>query len=201
MRRTSHRLAAGMRIAVIGTGHIGGTLGRRFAAAGQDVVYGVRQETGDGPGGLPARPVADALAGADAVVLAIPGPAVAGFAAQHGPALDGKIVVDATNSIGAAEANSRTAIMAAAPGAHYARAFNTLGWENFAEPPAGASLFFAADEPAKPAVEELIRAVGLESAYVGDGSAAGTVDGLLPLWLALVKQQGGNRKVAFAVVR
>jgi predicted dinucleotide-binding enzyme len=190
-----------MRIAVIGTGHIGGTLGQRFAAAGQDVVYGVRQQAGTGPGGLRALPVADALAGADVVVLAIPGPAVAEFAAQYGPGLDGRIVVDAANNISAAEANSRKAIMAAAPGAHYARAFNTLGWENFAEPLAGASLFFAADEPARAAVEDLIRAVGLEPAYVGDGSAAGTVDGLLPLWLALVKQQGGNRKVAFAVVR
>lgn len=29
-----------MRIAVIGTGHIGGTLGGKWRAAGHDVVYG-----------------------------------------------------------------------------------------------------------------------------------------------------------------
>ena len=32
-----------MRIAVIGTGHIGGTLGRKWRAAGHDVVYGSRK--------------------------------------------------------------------------------------------------------------------------------------------------------------
>ena len=33
-----------MRIAVIGTGHIGGTLGSKWRAAGHDVVYGARFE-------------------------------------------------------------------------------------------------------------------------------------------------------------
>jgi len=42
--------------------------------------------------------------------------------------------------------------------------------------------------------------VGLEPAYVGDASATGTVDALLPLWFALVKQQGGNRKLALRIV-
>jgi len=171
-----------------GAGNIGGTLGRRFAAAGLDVVYGTRQGDGEGPGGAPSAPVAEALAGAGAVVLAIPGPAVPEFAAQYGADLDGKVVVDATNHIGAAEVNSRSAIEAAAPGAHYARAFNTLGWENFADPPAGGCMFYAADEPAKTVVEELISAVGLEPALVGGADAAGIVDGTLPLWFALVRQ-------------
>ncbi len=124
-----------MRIAVIGTGNIGRTLGGRWRAAGHDVVYGSRSGTGDGPG------------------------------------------------------------------ARYVRAFNTLGWENFAEPPAGAALFFAADPAARPVAEELITAVGLEPAYVGEAAAAGTVDALLPLWFALVKQNGGHRKLALRIVR
>ena len=43
MRRASHRLVAGMRIAVIGKGNIGGTLGSKWRAAGHDVVYGARR--------------------------------------------------------------------------------------------------------------------------------------------------------------
>ena len=35
--------------------------------------------------------------------------------------------------------------------------------------------------------------------YVGGGGAAHIVDGLLPLWFALVQQNGGNRKLAFVV--
>jgi predicted dinucleotide-binding enzyme len=110
------------------------------------------------------------------------------------------VVIDAANNIGAPEFNSRAAITAAAPGARYVRAFNTLGWENFAEPPAGADLFFAAEPDARPVAEELITAVGLGPAWVGGADATGTVDGLLPLWFALVQQRGGNRKVALRVV-
>ncbi|HUY44316.1 MAG TPA: hypothetical protein VMV92_01105 [Streptosporangiaceae bacterium] len=43
--------------------------------------------------------------------------------------------------------------------------------------------------------------MGLESAFVGDAAAAETVDALLPLWFALVKQHGGNRRLALSVVR
>jgi hypothetical protein len=49
--------------------------------------------------------------------------------------------------------------------------------------------------------EELITAVGLEPAFLGDADATPAVDGLLPLWFALVKQKGGNPKVAHRVVR
>jgi 8-hydroxy-5-deazaflavin:NADPH oxidoreductase len=190
-----------MRIAVIGTGNIGGTLGTKWHQAGHDVVYGGRTESASGPGGSPVRAIADALAGADVVLLAVPGPVVAEVIGTHGEDLAGKVVVDAANRMGEAEVNSRAAIAAGAPGAHYARAFSTLGWENFADPPAGAALFFAADAAARPVAEELIRAVGLEPAFVGDDSAARIVDGVLPLWFALVQQSGGNRRLAFSVVR
>ena len=61
-----------MKIAVIGTGHIGGTLGGKFVAAGHEVVYGSRQAPGEGPGGAPVRTVGDAMADAEVVVLAVP---------------------------------------------------------------------------------------------------------------------------------
>jgi 8-hydroxy-5-deazaflavin:NADPH oxidoreductase len=190
-----------MRIAVIGTGNIGGTLGSRWQAAGHDVVYGSRTESDSGPGGAPVVAVPDAINGADVVLLAVPGPAVTAVVQANGAALADKVVIDAANRIGESEFNSHATIAEGAPGAHYARAFNTLGWENFAEPPAGACLFFAADDAARQAAEELIRAVGLEPVYVGAAKAAGTVDGLLPLWFALVQQSGGNRKLAFRIVR
>ena len=190
-----------MRIAVIGTGNIGRTLGGRWRAAGHDVVYGSRSGPGDGPGGAPLASVAGALDGADVVLLAVPGGAVAGLVGANGAGLAGKVIIDAANRIGEPEFNSHAEVAKAAPGARYVRAFNTLGWENFAEPPAGAALFYAADPAARPVAEELISAVGLEPAYVGEAAAAGTVDTLLPLWFALVKQNGGHRKLALRLVR
>jgi 8-hydroxy-5-deazaflavin:NADPH oxidoreductase len=191
-----------MKIAVIGKGNIGGTLGTKWSAAGHDVVYGARGGSGDGPGGAPVRGIGDALEGADVVVLAVPGAVIPDVVNDHGDALAGKMVIDAVNRMGGgAEYDSRALIAGAAPSARYARAFNSLGWENFADPLPGANLFFAADPEARAVAEELITAVGLEPAYLGDADATAAVDGLLPLWFALVKQNGGNRKVALRIVR
>jgi 8-hydroxy-5-deazaflavin:NADPH oxidoreductase len=171
-----------MRIAVIGKGNIGGSLGTKWRAAGHDVVYGARDGSGEGPGGAPVRGIGDALKDADVVVLAVPGQ------------------IDAVNRIGASEFDSRAIIADAAPQARYVRAFNSLGWENFADPMPGTNMFFAADPDARATAEELIKAVGLEPAFLGDARATATVDGLLPLWFALVQQNGGNRRVALRVV-
>ena len=73
MRSASRWLLAGMRIAVIGKGNIGGTLGSKWRAAGHDVVYGTRDGSGQGPGGAPVRSIGDALKDAEVVLLAVPG--------------------------------------------------------------------------------------------------------------------------------
>jgi predicted dinucleotide-binding enzyme len=190
-----------MRIAVIGKGNIGGSLGSKWIAAGHDVVYGARDGSGEGPGGAPVASIGDAIEHADVVVLAVPGKVAGDVVAEHGAALAGKTVVDAVNRIGAPEFDSRAIIAQAAPQARYVRAFNSLGWENFANPMPGTNMFFAADPDARATAEELITAVGLEPAFVGDASATATVDGLLPLWFALVQQNGGNRRVALRVIQ
>ncbi|HEY3926447.1 MAG TPA: NAD(P)-binding domain-containing protein [Acidothermaceae bacterium] len=200
MGAAAHSLGAGMQIAVIGTGKIGGTLGEKWRRAGHEVRYGSRNPRTDGPGGAVVVAVGEAIDGADVVVFAVPAAAVEEVAAENATALAGKVVVDATNRMGAAVVNNRAEIEAAAPSAKYVRAFNTLGWENFAEPLPDADLFFAADPEARGTAETLIEAVGLRPQYLGDAGAAAMVDSLLPLWFALTKQRGGNRKVALRVV-
>ena len=190
-----------MRIAVIGKGNIGASLGGKWRGAGHDVVYGTRGGSGEGPGGAPALGIGEALDGAAVVLLAVPGQAVPDVMQDHGAALAGKVVIDAVNRIGAPEFDSRTLIADAAPSARYVRAFNSLGWENFADPMPGAAMFFAADPEARAVAEELISAVGLEPAFVGDATATPTVDALLPLWFALVKLNDGNRRLALGILR
>jgi 8-hydroxy-5-deazaflavin:NADPH oxidoreductase len=201
MRPRSHRLQRGMRIAVIGKGNIGGSLGSKWIAAGHDVVYGARDGSGEGPGGAPIQSIGAAIEQADVVVLAVPGKVVGDVVAEHGAALAGQTVIDAVNRIGAPEFDSRAIIAQAAPQARYVRAFNSLGWENFANPMPGTNMFFAADPDARAVAEELITAVGLEPVLVGDATATATVDALLPLWFALVQQNGGNRRVALRVIQ
>ena len=64
-----------MRIAVIGSGNIGGTLSGRLVAGGQEVTVGVR--AGGARDGLDERiavaSIPEALSGAEAVIVAIPG--------------------------------------------------------------------------------------------------------------------------------
>ena len=190
-----------MKIAVIGTGHIGGSLGARWHAAGHEVTYGSRQGSGEGPGGAPVRSIGDTIGAADIVVIAVPGGAVADVVAEHGQAMDGKVVVDATNRMGADRTDNQDAITGGAPNVKYVRAFNIYGWENFADPLPGTTLFFAADPAARAVAEELIRAIGLEPAYVGDADATGIVDSVSSLWFSLVQQHGGQRKLAFHLLR
>ncbi|MFM8321869.1 MAG: NADPH-dependent F420 reductase [Chloroflexota bacterium] len=192
-----------MKIAVIGAGNIGGTLGRAWAARHR-VNFGVRSPQDSKYD--PLRAVAEvmaaeqALEGAQAVLLALPGPAVAEFAAGCGAALEGRVVIDAANNVRSAEMNSLGALRAAAPGAHLARAFNSTGWENFAQPVLGGQpvdLFYCAQPAAKPVLEQLIGELGLRPIYTGDLDTAPLLDNLTRLWFALAHVQGRGRRIAF----
>ena len=140
-----------MRIAVLGAKIIGGTLARKWARAGHQVMFGVRAvdnpETQALARKLNARVgiTADAIAFGEVVVFAIPGSVMEETIAAHGPALAGKIVVDAANRMGSGPMNSAAAFAAHAPAAQVYRAFNSLGWENFENPMFGdiqADLFY-----------------------------------------------------------
>jgi len=188
-----------MEIAVIGTGFIGSTLGGALARAGHQVTFGSRHpesaETGAVADGARVATVDEALSGAEVVLLALPGPAVADFAAGHADALAGKLVIDATNQMGAPVANARVALP---PGVRYARAFNTLGGEVMADPEFAdgrADMFFSAPAADRATVEQVIEGVGLRPVYVGEDQEA-IIDALFRLWIALAIQQGRGRRLA-----
>jgi hypothetical protein len=204
-----------MRIAVIGAGRVGVALARNLAASGREVVVGTRDPDGlsaaaarETLGAVPVTGIADALGGAGAAILAIPGAAMDDLLAAHGRALDGKVVVDAANRIGTslgdqAVMNSLVPIVSAAPSAAVYRAFNSLGWENFAEPELDglqADLLFAGPGSHRADVERLIADVGLRPVYVGDLDKAPLVDAMGALWGALAFGQGMGRRLFFKVV-
>ena len=178
-------------IAVIGGGNIGTTIGEAWRRAGHEVAYGSRS-----PRPPETVAIAEAIASAEVVLLATPGGAVPDLLAEHGAALDGRLVIDATNDVGGERLNHAEAYAADA-GARFARAFNTLGYEMFAEPVVGgevADLFWCGPEDA--GVEGLIADVGLRPMRVGDIDAIEVVDGATRLWLTLVFRQGHPRRLA-----
>jgi predicted dinucleotide-binding enzyme len=216
-----------MRIAMIGAGNVGGTLGRRWAELGHEVVFGIRDpERGDsavkGGGALPkgasvAAP-ADAVRGAQAVVLTTPWLAVPEALREVGAdagALRGAVLLDATNPIGPGLSlrtgpNGESAaeqVLAMAPGANVVKVFNTTGFNNMSDPTydgARTAMFYAGDDAdAKAIARELADALGFEAFDAGGLARARVLENLAVLWIHLA--MGGpnslGREIAFRLVR
>ena len=191
-----------MTIAVIGTGFIGGTVGRAFARAGHSTVFGSRrpeEDTVAADSGASTASVTDAIGQGDTVLVALPAAAVEDVLREHGDALAGKLVIDAANNVGKPVAHHADLVARYAPGARYARAFNTLGGENFSDPTfdgTPADLFYSAPAGDRAHLDDLITAVGLRPMYLGENQQD-TVDGVLRLWFALAVGQGHGRNLAF----
>ena len=167
-----------MRIGIIGSGHIGGTLTRRFSELGHEVkVANTRwpdslRELAEETGATPTTPE-DAIAGAELVVIAVPLRAVPDL-----PSLDGKLVVDANNyypgrdgqiaEIDGGKASSRW-VADQHPGATVTKAFNTINWRNLladgrehGDPQRIAIPIAGDDEAAKATVSGLVDAIGFD---------------------------------------
>src|SRR4051812_20470006 len=82
-----------MKIAIIGSGHIGGGLAAPGKKHGHDVTFGAREPSGDTE-----APIADAVRDARVVVLAMPYGALDDVLAAAGD-LAGKVVIDCTNAV------------------------------------------------------------------------------------------------------
>lgn len=205
-----------MKLAIVGTGNIGRTLGRRLGAR-HEVVYATRNPlapevqalvaaTG---GSARAATVPEAAAGADVVLLATPWGAalevVCGVAEWNG-----RVLVDCTNPVGPGlshalpQGSGAEALAAAAPGARVVKAFNTAGFEVYADPRFGAepaSLFLCGDEAAaKSAVAGLARELGLDPVDCGPLAQARRLEELALLWISLAAS-GQGRAHAFRLVR
>jgi predicted dinucleotide-binding enzyme len=197
-------------IAVLGAGNIGATLARKWTAAGHHVTLASRNPDApalrDLAAGIGARTGShvDAIRDAEVVLVALPGDAVAAVVDALSDALDGKVVIDASNNLRAAEMNSVATITRRAPGAVLVRAFNSLGWENFADPDfdgvAADLLWCGAGGNASVLVETLILDVGLRPVRVGDLDMLPVVDMLASLWFALALGQGRGRHLALKIL-
>lgn len=193
-----------MRIAILGAGRVGTTLGGGWTQHGHEIVYGVRDPADPrhaGHGSV--ATTADAVRGVDMVVLTLPWAAVEGVV--RGLDLDGVVVVDATNPLGAIDSGSGAERIAGwAPSARVVKAFNTTGWENMADPAYAdgrAAMFVAADDPeAKARVRELAGELGFDAVDAGPLAAARELEALASLWIRL-SRSGHGRGIAFSLLR
>ncbi len=197
-----------MRIAIIGAGNVGGGLGRAFAGVGHDVVFGVRDpdstKTLAALAEIPdatAEAPAPAVSGADVVVFALRPAGLAAIAAEIGP-LDGRIVIDAMNRFDGDPMRSTVEDLAELlPGARLAKAFNTIGAENYAtarQRTMPAAMFVAGDDPdAKRVALDLASQLGFQAEDAGPLANARILEDMVRIWMVLAQAHG--RSVGFAI--
>jgi 8-hydroxy-5-deazaflavin:NADPH oxidoreductase len=192
-----------MRIAVLGAGRVGSTLGRLWHAAGHDVTFAAQHAAQ--PRALAAElgerahaaSVAGAVAGAEVVLLAVPGAAVTDALQAAGP-LDGRVMLDAANSFGQQQVTLRS-LADVFPRARWVRAFNSLSAsimadDNHRQPPW--VLFLSGDEEAKPAAAQLIRDAGFDPVDLGGIDDSRLQDPDSPLWINILTHDEATALVA-----
>ena len=212
-----------MKIAIIGAGKLGSALGKAWAKAGHYIIFGVRSP-GQGKTqpplaeigvGATSMAVPDAARASDIIVLATPWPAVADAIKAMGD-LRGKVLIDCTNplslngdgslslSLGSTTSGAEE-IEKMAPGAQVVKAFNTYGWENFANPdyPPAASLkpvmFYCGDhDAAKATVQQLASDLNFEPVDTGGLGMSRSLEPLALLWIRLNIREGRNANFTWA---
>ncbi|HUA66161.1 MAG TPA: NADPH-dependent F420 reductase [Alphaproteobacteria bacterium] len=190
-----------MKIAVIGAGNVGGTLGRAWAGSGHQVVFGVRDVNSDkvkkliseSKGKAKAASVPDAVAQSDVVLLATPWEGSRAALQSAGnlavnpveisPAfLEKGLLVGHTTS-------ASEQIAQWAKGAKVVKAFNTIGSIHMTNPRFGgqsATMFICGDDAdAKKTVKQLSDELGFETVDAGPLKAARLLEPLAMLWMHL----------------
>jgi hypothetical protein len=200
-----------MRVAIIGTGNVGVALATALRRAGHEVVFGTRRPEAGKPD---QHTIAEAVATADASILAVPfGAAGDAIAAAGGFA--GKIVIDATNPLGMIDGglglttgfttSGAEQIAAQAPRARVFKAFNQTGWENMQDARRYAArpvmLVAGDDDDGKNVVLQLVADAGFEAVDLGALRTARLLEPFAMLWIELGRQRGFGSDFSFALQR
>lgn len=188
-----------MATAIIGVGNLGSAVARHLVAGDEPVVLAAADEEHAraladelGPSASAAS-VEDAIAGADAVVLATWLDQTRELMPTRTGLFENKVVIDPSNPIGfengqlirtlPAGQSSGSVVAGLLPAsAHYVKAFGTLGAVEQLAISANRDprvvLFYATDDDAAEATaQRLIRAAGFEPLKVGGVSDAGQIEG------------------------
>jgi len=176
------------KIGVIGSGHIGGTIGGLWVKAGHPVLLSSRhpEELKDLVAGLgtlaQAGTVEQAIAFGDVLFIAVPYGALPAIGQQHAAAFGGKVMLDACNAVAGRDGQAladeveRDGIGVTSqkylPNTKLVRAFNTMGYMVFAReanrPDPKLAIPIAGDDAeAVKVAEGLVRDAGFDPVVVG----------------------------------
>ena len=194
-----------MKVGIIGSGVVATTLGGGFIKHGHEVALGTRDASklAAWKAQYPAARIlgfAEAAAFGEIVVLAVGGAVALDALKLMGAAnIQGKPVIDATNPIGGGPPvngvlsyfttltdSLMERLQKAAPGAHFVKAFNSVGSAQMVNPQFSGgkpTMFICGDNPgAKKTVQSLLDQFGWETEDMGAIEAARAIEPLCMLW-------------------
>lgn len=195
-----------MRIAIIGAGNVGTTLGGRLSTK-HAVKYGCRDPTKHAD--VDSMRVPEVCDWAEVVIVCTPGfrtdKAAQILAHSFGAGVTGKVVIDTTNPLSTWPklevlwngASAGELLQSALPSSHVFKAFNTIGSEHMATPQGdrvfgGAAaaeergpltMMFAGAEAKRDVAEAIVRDVGFAPRYVGPIRYARNLEAIAELWI------------------
>jgi hypothetical protein len=192
-----------MDIAIIGAGNVGKALAGSFKRAGHEVTISAATpehaaEAATAVGARAAASNAEAISGAELVVLAVPVTALDAIAAELGSELAGKVVVDVSNRPTPDPAGASTSVaeelQAHLRHSKVVKAFNTAFASRQADPVVAgipADGFVAADDAAaKQTVLAAVESIGFRPVDAGSLAAARTLEGMA--WLNISRNMAGG---------
>ena len=202
-----------MRLAIIGAGSVGATLGKAWQRRGHDVSYGVRNPDDPKYGSLGADVTTNDRAAGDAevVVLCTPWQSTRDAVQACGD-LGGKVLIDCTNPLTpdftALEVGHTTSgaelIAEWAPGARVCKAMNQIGAPMMDSPqlPQPPVMFVCGDDDAaKTTTASLVGELGFETADAGDLTLARLLEPFALVWIHMAVRRGFGTQWGLGVLR
>ena len=198
-----------MKIGIIGAGRVGSTLGRRWAGCGHEIVYGVRNPEDSKHQALTdhAQVVSspEAAQAGEIVVLSVHWGAAQAAVDSIKVGLDGKILVDCTNPVGANLGGSSAAeqIQAWAPESTVVKSFNQIGSNIMADPVLDGrkAILFVASDSADAVQPGLATELDFEVVAMPSLSYARQLEAFAMMWISMSFKLGYGREFAFSMIK
>ncbi len=203
-----------MKIAIIGTGNVGGSLTKGWAKAGHKILLGVRdledekvKELANFHENISIHSVREAAQKAEVILLAAIPQATKEIAESMGDVSE-KILIDAMNSIGKKPepfADTFDALKAWTNAKAIVKCFNSTGFENMLNPiyeGVGIDMFMAGNsEKGKATARQLALDLGFANCYdFGGDDKVQLLEQFALAWINLAIMQGQGRGIAFKVL-
>ena len=204
-----------MKIAIIGTGNVGGALATQWAKAGHEINLGAQNLSNFKGKELLNNPntqvfsVTEAVKKSEVILIATPAPAAVEVAKSLGETT-GKIIIDSMNIVmGRGPAGFKTtaeAILAHTQTRDVVKCFNTTGFNNMQNPKyenQALDLFVAGDSKnGKEIAKQLAKDAGFAECYdVGGNDKFELMEQFAWFWINLAMVQGQGREIGFKLLK